>query len=58
MAIHTLTPVKKLCNKHEGINEGGIRCEIFHAKDNGLEKTCTIVRNGRKVLINEDRYFL
>jgi hypothetical protein len=58
MAIPTLTPVKKFRNKHDGFTEGGLRHEIFHAKENGLEKTCAIVRNGRKILINEERYFL
>ena len=58
MFTPTLTPVKKFHNKHDGFTEGGLRHEIFHAKDNGLEKTGTILRNGRKVLIHEERYFL
>ena len=58
MAIPTLTPVKKFSSKHEAITEGGLRYEIFNAEENGLEKTHTIVRNGRKILINEERYFL
>lgn len=58
MFIPTLSSVKKLCEKHPAFKEGGVRHEIFHAEDNGLEKTRTVVRNGRKVLIHEERYFL
>ena len=58
MTIPTLSPVKELCRKHQAFREGGLRWEIFNAKENGLEKTRAIVRNGRKVLINEERYFL
>jgi hypothetical protein len=58
MAIPTLSPVKTFSAKYPGFPEGGVRHAIFHGDENGLEKTRTVVRDGRKVLINEERYFL
>ena len=57
--------VRQLANKHSAFTEGGLRHLIFHAKPrsstreelpgNGLE--LAIVRVGRKVLIDEARFF-
>jgi hypothetical protein len=49
--------VKQFCQRHPAFKEGGLRYEIFHAETNGLKKSGAIVRNGRKVLIVEPRYF-
>lgn len=49
--------IKQFCQRHPAFREGGLRHEIFHSKSNGLEQSGAIVRNGRKVLINENKYF-
>ena len=37
--------------------EGGLRWQIFNEEQNGLKGAGAIIRVGRKVLINVDRYF-
>ena len=49
--------VKQFCKRHQAFTEGGIRHNIFHEKTNGLSKSGAIVRVGRKVLINESKFF-
>lgn len=58
MAIPTYIPPRGFSEKHPAFPLGGVHHKIFHGKENGLEKTRTIVRDGRKVLINEERWFL
>ena len=57
MNIPNLLTVRQLSQKHPVFPEGGIRHRIFHAKENGLEGSGAIVRNGRRVLIDEERWF-
>ena len=53
--IHT---VKTLCNKYPKILcEGGIRHFIFHSEKNGLAASGAILKMGRKVLIDEEKFF-
>ena len=56
-AQHTLYTVAKFAQRHEDfITEGGLRFQIFNAKENGLAASGAIVRLGRRVLIDEKRY--
>ena len=55
--VPTLFTVSQFSEKHSFISEGGLRFQIFDAKDNGLEKAGAVVRIGRRVLINEEKYF-
>jgi len=57
MAIPTLLTVNQFCRKHEGFPVGGLRYRIFHADTNGMADAGVIVRNGRRVLINEAKFF-
>jgi len=57
MTTPSLLTVKQFCEKYPAFPEGGIRHQIFHEKVNGLAEAGAIVRFGRKVLINEERYF-
>lgn len=57
MDIPTLSTVKQFCSKYPAFPEGGIRHRIFHANSNGMKKAGVIVRNGRRVLINEEKFF-
>ncbi len=56
-ATRTLLTVKQLAEKHPAFPVGGIRWQIFHEQTNGLAESGAILRCGRKVLIDEDRYF-
>lgn len=49
--------VNQLCEKHKAFKVGGIRSQIFNADKNGLKESGAIVRNGRKILINESKWF-
>lgn len=53
----TLSTVSQFCTKHPFITQGGLRFQIFNADNNGLSSFGAIVRMGRKVLIDESRYF-
>ena len=52
-----LSTVPQFCAKHSFISQGGLRFQIFNADNNGLSSFGAIVRMGRKVLIDESRYF-
>jgi len=49
--------VKQFCGRHPAFTEGGMRHIIFHEKTNGLAQSGAIVRLGRKVTINESKFF-
>ena len=53
----TLSTVQQFCLKHSFISQGGLRFQIFNADNNGISSFGAIVRMGRKVLIDESRYF-
>ena len=57
MGIPTLLTVNQFSRKHEGFPVGGLRYRIFHAEENGMQAAGVIVRNGRRVLINEEKFF-
>ncbi len=57
MATPILLTVKQFSEKHPAFPVGGLRFRIFHAKTNGLQNSGVIVRNGRRVLLNEERFF-
>ena len=57
MAVPTLLTVKQFNQKHPAFPVGGLRHRIFYAKQNGLEQSGALVRNGRRVLIDEERFF-
>lgn len=49
--------VRQFVERHPAFTVGGMRHQIFHEETNGLKNYGAIVRNGRKVLINEPKYF-
>ena len=57
MSVPNLLTVKQFCDKHPAFKEGGLRWQIFHAEENGLEDAGAVIRIGRKVLIDEKKYF-
>lgn len=55
-AISYLT-VNQFSEKHPAFNRGGLRALIFNENTNGLAQSGAIIRMGRKVLINEQKFF-
>ncbi|MCX7104815.1 MAG: hypothetical protein NTU70_06005 [Methylococcales bacterium] len=49
--------VQQFVNKHTAFNTGGLRSLIFNETTNGLKESGAIVRIGRKVLIDENKFF-
>lgn len=56
--IPNLVTVKQFCERYPAFNYGGIRFQIFNEKSNGLYEAGAIVRVGKKVLIDVQRFFL
>lgn len=58
---NTTTPnyltVGQFVNQHPAFNLGGLRSLIFNENTNGLASSVAIVRIGRKVLIDESKFF-
>jgi hypothetical protein len=57
MSVPTLNTVSQHIAKHPGFTVGGLRSLIFNENSNGLAKSGAIVRIGRKVLIDESKFF-
>lgn len=49
--------VNQFSEKHPAFTRGGLRALIFSASSNGLAKAGAIVRIGRRVLIDEEKFF-
>ena len=58
MATPIFLTVKQFSEKHPAFPIGGLRHRIFHEQTNGLKKSGAIIRNGRRVLINEEKFFV
>lgn len=52
-----LNNVKQHAAKNPAFTEAALRMLIFNAQQNGLADAGAIVRIGRKVLINEEKWF-
>ena len=57
MTIPNLLTVRQFSQKHPAFPEGGLRHRIFYSESNGLSQSGALVRNGRRVLIDETKFF-
>ncbi len=57
MTTRTLHTVPQFAKKNPAFTEASIRWLIFNEGSNGLKDAAAIVRIGRRVLIDEDRWF-
>jgi hypothetical protein len=57
MATPSLLTVNQFVATHKAFTSGGIRALIFNENSNGLAKSGAVTRVGRKVLINEEKFF-
>jgi hypothetical protein len=57
MTALTYLTVNQFSEKHTAFTRGGLRALIFNENQNGLAKSGAIVRIGRKVLIDEGKFF-
>jgi hypothetical protein len=49
--------VNQFVAKYPWLTKGGVRSYIFFQDTNGLRQSRAIVRIGRKILIDEDKFF-
>ena len=57
MSVLIYLTVNQFTAKHAAFNTGGVRSIIFNANTNGLAKSGAIIRIGRKILIDENKFF-
>lgn len=57
MSTREIVTVKQAVKTHPFLTEGGLRFQIFNEDSNGLKEAGVVLRSGRKVLIDMDRYF-
>ena len=53
----TLLTVNQFADKHPAFSVGGLRWQIFNSSTNGLNSSKAIVRLGKRVLIDEEKFF-
>ena len=57
MATPTLSTINQFADKQPAFTRSCLRGLIFEENTNGLTKAGAIVRVGRRVLINEEKFF-
>ena len=57
MTVLIYLTVNQFIDKHPAFTTGGLRALIFNEHKNKLAESGAIVRIGRKVLINEEKFF-
>ncbi|WP_230874681.1 hypothetical protein [Methylomonas sp. LL1] len=57
LKMPVLSTVNQFTDKHQAFTKGGLRALIFNENSNGLAKAGAVVRLGRKVLIDEAKFF-
>ena len=57
MSIPSLLTKKQFIEKHKAFTKGGLDMQLFKRKTNGLVSSGAVLQNGRKILIDEERYF-
>jgi hypothetical protein len=53
----TLSTVNQFTTKEPAFTLGGLRALIFNEDSNGLKASGAIIRIGRRVLIDEEKFF-
>lgn len=51
-----LFTVNQFVSLHPWVTRGGLRSQIFHGATNGLSRSGAIIRSGKKILIDAERY--
>lgn len=51
-----LLTVEQMAAEQPGLSVGGIRWDLFHREKNGLAASGAVIRRGRRLLLDRDRY--
>ena len=57
MSVQNFLTVNQFTAKHAAFTLGGLRSLIFNEHKNGLAESGAVIRIGRKVLIDETKFF-
>lgn len=57
MESRNLKTVNQMVDTHGFLTSGGLRHLIFKSDINGMDELNVVLRMGRKVLIDEDKFF-
>ena len=57
MSVFIYLTINQFIEKQPAFTNGGLRALIFNEYSNGLAKSGAIVRIGRKILIDEAKFF-
>jgi hypothetical protein len=57
MSVPTLLTVRQFSEKHPAFPQSGLRYRIFFADENGLTESGALVRVGRRIYIDESKFF-
>lgn len=57
MAERNVSTVRQFSKKYPAFPQGGLRWMIFNENSNGMAGAGVVIRAGRKVLIDEDKFF-
>ena len=55
--LYSYLTVNQFCEKHNAFKIGGVRALLFDSDNNGLKESGAVVRCGRKIYINEPKWF-
>ena len=55
--LSNLRTVSQLVEENPAITPGGIRWDIFNSESNGLSKSGALIRKGRRIYIDPEKYF-
>lgn len=56
-AIRHLLTIRQFAERHPAFPEGSLRWHVFHARQNGLERLDAVKRIGRRVYLDEEKFF-
>lgn len=57
VAERELLTIEQFCSRHKAFTTGGVRWQVFNEEKNGLKASGAILRVGRRVLIDPQKYF-
>lgn len=57
MSLPTILTVRQFSKKHPAWSESSVRYNVFNASKNGLEEAGAIIKDGKRVLIDEEKWF-
>lgn len=56
-AQRELHSIEQFCSKYKFLTTGSLRWQVFNAESTGLAASGAVVRIGKRVFIDEPRYF-